>query len=220
MKANRALTLPTLIQTFSLIVSVAVGLSVTASSQDFWKGGAGNWNDPTKWSAGVPTSSTNVAIDNGNPAASAVTVSDGEQSANLTIESDDSLSIVSGVFNVFGPTISNAGTISISTTSNASLDLKGAVTLTGAGTLNMSNNANNYIFGFYQNNGATLTNQSTIQGSGNISPNCNNTFNNKGTVNANQSTALIISICNGPSANTGTLEATNGGTLVLEGNAS
>jgi fibronectin-binding autotransporter adhesin len=209
-------------------VSIRVAVFLTAfllpvfavAQTDNWLGGAGNWNNGSMWSAGVPTSTASVFVDHGNAKVSAVTVSDGEQSGNLTIDSDDSVTLVGGLLNVFGPTISNAGTLAIAnTTSQASLDINGAVTLTGAGVLSMSNNANNNIFGVYQNTGATLTNQSTIQGSGSIGPGCSNTFNNQHIVNANQSTPLYISICNGPSANTGTLEATNGGTLVLEGNA-
>jgi hypothetical protein len=208
------------------IVRVAVLLAACLSpilalaQTDAWKGGTGNWNDSTKWSAGVPTSTSNVFIDNGNPSASAVTVSDVEQSGNLTIDSDDSVSVLSNaLLTVSGPTISNAGTLAIAATSGgANFDISGAVTLTGAGTLNMSNSANNIIFGYGQGTGATLTNESTIQGSGTIQPGCSNTFNNQHIVNANQSTPLILSICSGPSTNTGKLEATNGGTLTLEGN--
>jgi fibronectin-binding autotransporter adhesin len=82
----------------------------------------------------------------------------------------------------------------------------------------MSNLSGNQIFGFYQSGGATLTNQSTIQGSGTINPNSSNVFINQHIVNANQTTPLLISAGSGTVTNTGTLEATNGGTLVLEGN--
>jgi len=197
----------------SAILLAACLIPILAFAQDNWKGGAGNWNDATKWTAGVPTSSSSVYVDHGLAGASAVTVSDGEQSGNLTIDSDDSVTLVGGLLNVFGPTISNAGILAIAATSGgANFDISGAVTLTGAGTLNMSNSANNIIFGYGQGTGAKLTNQSTIRGSGTIQPGCSNTFNNQHIVNANQTTPLYISICNGPSANTGTLEATNGGT--------
>ena len=208
------------------MVRVAVLLAacltpIVAFAQDNWKGGAGNWNDATKWTAGVPTSSSSVYVDHGLAGVSAVTVSDGEQSGNLTIDSDDSVTLANGaLFQIYGPTISNAGTFLLNAAGgNVYFDINGAVTLTGAGTLNMSNNPNNIIFGYGQGTGATLTNQSTIQGSGTIQPGCSNTFNNQHIVNANQSMPLYISICNGPTANTGTLEATNGGSLVLEGNA-
>ena len=115
--------------TVRVTVLLAASLSpiLALAQTDTWKGGAGNWNDSTKWSAGIPTSASNVFIDNGNPLASAVTVSDGEQCADLTIDSDDSVTLVSnGILNVFGPTISNAGTLSIAATSSqASLDING-----------------------------------------------------------------------------------------------
>lgn len=196
------------------------GTVPAAFAQDNWKGGAGNWNDSTKWTAGVPTSSSNVFVDHANPSASSVTVSDNEQSGNLTIDSDDSVTVLTNaIFTVSGPTIANAGTLAINaTTGGANFDFAGTVTLTGTGGLTLSNNAGNILFGYGQGTGATLINQSTIRGAGTITPGCSNTFNNKGTVNANQTTPLYLSICNGPTANTGTLEATNGGTLILEGN--
>jgi hypothetical protein len=117
-------------------------------------------------------------------------------------------------------TVTNNGSFQVGTISTGvNLDISGNVILKGTGTLSMSNLSTNTIFGYGQGTGATLTNQSTIQGSGTIQPGCSNTFNNQHIVNANQTTPLYISICNGPSANTGTLEATNGGTLVLEGNS-
>ena len=196
------------------------GTVPAAFAQDNWKGGSGNWSDSSKWSAGVPASTSNVYIDHGNSSASAVTDDTNAQCAGLTIDSDDSLTLPTGsILTVFGPTISNAGTLLMNATSGgANFDIAGTVTLTGAGGLTMSNNAGNILFGYGQGTGATLINQSTIRGSGTIQPGCSNTFNNQLIVNANQTTPLYVSICNGPSANTGTLEATNGGTLILEGN--
>ena len=83
----------------------------------------------------------------------------------------------------------------------------------------MSNNANNFIFSTNAATVFTLTNDAgnTIQGSGNPGDAQLN-LNNAGIVNANQSTALTISPGSGNSVtNTGTLEATSGGTLNLQG---
>ena len=210
------------------IVRVAVLLAalltpiLAFAQNDNWLGGAGNWSDTSKWSTGMlPTSSSNVFIDNGKAGASPVTINfNGAQCGNLTIDSDDSLTLVDGtIFTVFGPTISNAGAFFMNANSGVTMDINGSVTLSGAGALKMSNSSVNTIFGYGQGTGATLTNQSTIQGSGTINPGCSNTFNNQHTVNANQTTPLIISICSETSKNSGTLEATNGGTLLLEGNA-
>ncbi len=210
------------------VVRVAVLLAACLSpilafaQNDIWKGGTGKWSDSTKWSAGVPSSSSNVLIDNGNGVASSVTIDfNGAQSGNLTIDSDDSVTIVDpSIFTVFGPTIANAGTFSMNATSGAILDISGSVTLKGSGGLTLSNNANNNIMGYGQPSGATFTNQTTIRGAGNIGGNgigSGNSFINQGTVNANQTTPLTIAVGAGTVTNTGTLEATNGATLSLNG---
>jgi hypothetical protein len=197
--------------------------ALALAQNDNWLGGAGLWSDASKWSAGVPTSSNNVFIDNGKAGASSVTINfNGAQAGNLTIDSDDSLTIVDpSIFTVFGPTIANAGTFSMNATSGAILDIGGSVTLKGSGGLTMSNNAGNTIMGYGQPGpGASLTNQSTILGAGNIGGNgigSGNSFINQGTVNANQTTPLTIALGAGTVTNTGTLEATNNATLVLDG---
>jgi hypothetical protein len=188
---------------------------------DIWSGGAGLWSNASMWSTGVPTSSSNVFIDNGNPVASTVTLNyNGAQCGNLTIDSNDSLVMVDGtIFTLYGPTISNSGNISLES-AGAGLDFNfgGAVTLTGAGTVTMSNNSANAIMGYAQPSpGASLTNKSTIQGAGSITPPGGDSFINQATVNANQTTALTINGGYGTVTNTGTLEATSGGTLTLYG---
>jgi fibronectin-binding autotransporter adhesin len=111
--------------------------------------------------------------------------------------------------------IVNNGTLSLLSSNNATSLVVNATsaTLSGTGTMTMSNNANNYIYGAAGTD--IFTNQQTIQGSGQIGDN-QLTFVNNGTVNANQSTQLIID-ASGGTTNTGTLEATAGGTLSLQG---
>jgi hypothetical protein len=120
-------------------------------------------------------------------------------------------------------TITNNGSLQLiaSTNTTTDLDVKGAVTLKGSGTLTMSNNTGNYIMGYGQGSGS-LTNQLTIRGGGNIGGpggiGNGNSIANQGTINANASTPLTINISSADSfTNTGTLEATNGSTLVLSG---
>jgi hypothetical protein len=85
----------------------------------------------------------------------------------------------------------------------------------------MSNDANNAIMGYGQSSpGASLTNQITIQGAGDIGGNgipAGNSFINQATINANQATPLLIAIGAGTVTNTGTLQATNGAKLSLNG---
>jgi hypothetical protein len=188
------------------------------ATNDNWLGGAGNWSTGTMWSAGVPTSSSNVFIDNGLPAASTVTLDIGGAAANnVTISSGDSLSFSNNTnLTVSGTTISNAGSISLNSAGNFTELIIGSsnVTLSGAGTLTLGNNANNYIFGSAAAD--KLTNQSTIQGAGMIG-NSQMALSNSGTINANQTAnSLNIQTSNGVT-NTGTLEATGGANLNLNG---
>jgi hypothetical protein len=136
------------------------------AQNDNWLGGTGLWSDASKWSAGVPTGSNSVFIDNAKAGASSVTINyNGAQTGNLTIDSDDSLTVVDpSIFTVFGPTIANAGTFSMNATSGAILDINGSVTLKGSGGLTLSNNANNSIMGYGQPDNSFLTNQTTIRG--------------------------------------------------------
>jgi hypothetical protein len=92
----------------------ALAFHPLAITNDVWKGGTGNWSNASMWSAGVPTSSNNVLIDNGNPAVSTVNLDINKAPFNtLTIDSDDTLHVNSGiVLTVSGNDVSNAGTLS------------------------------------------------------------------------------------------------------------
>ncbi len=91
--------------------------------------------------------------------------------------------------NLEGGTYSQLGTVQLNSTGNFSqLVLEGNVTLSG-GSVTMSNNANNYIFGAVSTD--TLTNQETISGAGHIG-NGQMTLVNSGTINANQSAGMTI----------------------------
>src|SRR5260370_5632685 len=188
---------------------------------DNWLGGTGFWSDASKWSAGVPTSSKNVFIDNGKSGASPVTINyNGAQCGNLTVDGDDSLIMVDGtIFTLYGPTISNSGNIFLNSAGfGVDFNFGGAVTLTGAGTLTMSNSSANAIMGYAQPSpGASLTNKSTIQGAGGIGLQSGNSFINQATVHANPTTPLTISVASGALTNTRTLDATNGATLEIAG---
>jgi hypothetical protein len=199
--------------------------ALARAQSDIWLGGAGNWSDPSKWSAGVPTGTSSVFIDNGKAGASPVVLDINGLATNLTVDSDDSLSLNNGVSLSIGATgggaIDNVGHLNINSTGMQTalivVNAGGAgVTLTGGGTLNMSNNANNRIGPL----GGVLSNiNNTIQGAGHIG-NTQMTLNNQGTINANiggtGANPLILDPT-GTTANTGTVEATNGGTLELQG---
>jgi hypothetical protein len=111
-----------------------------------------------------------------------------------------------------GGTINNTGTISLNSTgSGTDLLINGAVTLKGGGTLAMLNNQDNFIVD--KGAPAQLINQETIQGAGTIGSN-SLTVTNQGTMNANATSNHLI-LAGGAAANTGTMEATGGGTLEI-----
>ena len=199
-----------------LALSCLVSLPAFGQCDTTWIGVAsgGLWNQAAGWSAGVPTSTTNVCIDNGNGQASAVVLNiSGAQAANLTIDANDSLNFNNATtLTINGTDINNAGQINLNSTGSFAQLIIGspAVTLSGGGTVTMSNNTTNSIFGSVTAD--TLINQETIQGAGNIGLN-RMTLINSGTINSTQSAGLIIQ-ANGGTTNTGTIKAT-GGMLTL-----
>src|ERR1700738_3159319 len=151
----------------ALIALLLCPFSAFAQCATSWQGGAaGNWNVAANWTAGVPNNN-NTCI---NTANSAVTLNiAGATAANLTLGlSTDSLFFNNGTsLTLSGSTISNAGALSLNSIGYATELIIGAanVTLSGSGTLTMSNSITNFIFGSAAAN--MLTNQQTIQGAGN-----------------------------------------------------
>jgi hypothetical protein len=126
---------------------------------------------------------------------------------------DNSQTIVEG-------TITNDGTIALASTgSSTTLRMLASqtVTLTGAGTVSLSNQGGNNI-GVNAGSGNFINVDNTIQGSGIIQ---SVTLDNqaKGTIDADKSTPLTVDAGNGffgvNDTNEGLIEATNGATLTL-----
>jgi hypothetical protein len=120
-------------------------------------------------------------------------------------------------------TISHTGNLQINAGSgnNTYLNINGATTLTG-GTTTLAWNGTSTGSAFIQQTGGnqTLINDETIHGAGNIGNSSGLTVTNNGTINADvsgQTLALTLANSNngGVFANNGTLEATNGGTLLF-----
>ncbi|HUI42392.1 MAG TPA: hypothetical protein VL523_10530, partial [Terriglobia bacterium] len=181
------------------------------SSPDVWTGGTGNWSVSSNWSAGLPTSSSDVQITNSG---SQVTEDVTSTINTLSLSSGNTWALNNGLsLTIDGNSISNSGGMTLNSSGNFTiLELAANATLSGGGTVTMSNNAQNYIEGAATAD--TLTNQETIQGAGVIGNN-RMTLINSGTINANQSAGMTIN-SNGGVTNTGTIEAT-GGTLLLYG---
>jgi fibronectin-binding autotransporter adhesin len=116
-----------------------------------------------------------------------------------------------------GAAIVNQGTFVVDgTSSNAIVNLLGNVTLSGGGEVLLKTKSGT---AFLRGGGFTLTNtNNTIEGAGTIGDNAALAIVNKGTIDANSSGQnLIVSQGAGGVTNTGTLEATGGGTLNLYG---
>jgi hypothetical protein len=118
--------------------------------------------------------------------------------------------------NLESGTYAKLGTITLNSTGNqTSLIVDGAnVTLSG-GTVTMTNNVNNYIFGAASAD--TLTNKETISGAGHIGGG-QMTLVNSGTINANQSAGMIIQT-SGAFTNSGTLSVSSGDLMHVLGGA-
>src|ERR1700687_5492707 len=192
------------------------------AQSDNWLGGAGNWSDASKWSVGVPTASSNVFIDKGNGAASAVTVDGGFACNNLTIDADDTLTITSGNrLDIFGTSITNKGKINV--TDNpfpATLGVAAgqSVTLTGGGTVTLTDASNQAAALIVGGAGSTLTNvNNTIQGSGQIGQAGGLARGNSalgGGSGGKMGRGILLDLPGGVT-NQGLMEATSGGSLVF-----
>jgi hypothetical protein len=194
---------------------LALGVQ-SVNAQSSWNGGTGNWNVTGNWTpSGVPnSSSTDVTITGTSTTASLVTLDNLSASVhNLSLDQYSTLSILGTQnLNIYGSSIANAGQIQAGNNSDTLLTGGGATfNLTGAGTVSLGA-ASTVLEGYFGNE--NLVNQgNTIQGQGTIQYLAS--LNNQATVNANVSggTLTINSLNN--VTNTGTLQATGGGTLYI-----
>jgi fibronectin-binding autotransporter adhesin len=143
----------------------------------------------------------------------------------VTISANSALQIPDNqIAELTAGTITNSGTININSSGdNTELQIVGgAVTLTGGGNIVMTDKNQNYIFN--SGAGTTLTNvNNVISGSGDIGNNQNLIFVNQsgGIVDAVSSHGNTLTINPGTgtgagTTNTGLMEASSGGTLVLD----
>jgi len=126
---------------------------------------------------------------------------------NLSVDTGDSLGFNdSNDLTISGTSIVNSGNIGlISTGSTTQLLIDAAdVTLSGSGTVTLSNNAHNIICGLLNSNRLTNAAGHTIQGAGKIGKS-QMALTNQGLIDANQSVTGAI--------NTGVMQAGGGGTL-------
>jgi hypothetical protein len=195
-------------------------------------GGTGLWSTSTNWTNGEPGGSSCAApcdvLITGTGSAASVTEDVNATVNNLTLGSTDILKTNGNIqLAVAGTSISNGGAITISGGggTNSYLFIDNSMTLSGAGTLTLSNTTSGGGgTNMYANNGAaTLTNQSTIQGEGSVgaSGSALTLVNSSGAIIDANSTAGPLSTVlyvapTGGITNAGLLEATNSGVLQLQ----
>jgi len=201
----------------ALVFVVMCVSAVPVLAQSTWVGGPGNWNVAANWCpTGVPANGSDIVVGNcmsGSP--SVVTVNTSPNINNLTISGSNSVTVVTpNRLTIGGSSVSNSGTLGMtgSGSSGAQMQFTGTtVTLSGGGTFLM-NDAPNLVLGGAS---TTLINQQTIRGAGALGFEGNFNFNNQGTVDAQGVNPLSIRTTFGTMLNTGTLQASSGGTLQL-----
>jgi hypothetical protein len=211
---------------FATIFAATVALAQPAHAAALsatWNGGVGNWNVGANWSGGVVPCNTasntySVDIDGGNTGViSSVTLDINCTIDNLTVDAGDSLVIpnirsltVIGDSTSGAGSVSNSGVISLNSVGN-NTDLRvngGNVTLSGSGTVSLSDNGANRILGTFSTD--RLINQgNTISGAGQIGANTM-ALTNQATITANGANLLIIDPNGTGAINTGTMNAAAG----------
>ena len=181
-----------------------------------WTDGNGSWSVPGNWSTdSVPNSSSaNVLIVDGS---SIVTLSASVSVDSLQLAGGNALNISSGSVFTVGTQIENAGTILVAAElNNAALDTDGTVSLTGGGTVILSNGTSgNQALISQSTSGSPLTNvDNTIEGFGQIGGAGGLALVNEGTVDANVLGQTLI-LSGGAGTNSGVLEATDSGALSI-----
>ena len=209
-------------------VSAARASSSNARSKvttDTWTGGGGSgntdWSDASNWNNGAIASGDNIVI---GTTTAATTIGNNESFTigTLTLSNTgDSATLGNNATVLVGGNISNAGTITFNAAGNTTgLNLQGSLTLSGNGTIDLTSTNGQYSGYIYGVGGSVLTTSSNIVGAGTVGDGDLN-IANSGTINANISGATLTvdpdtcSTCT-VNTNTGTLEATGGGTLSLD----
>jgi len=144
---------------------------------------------------------------------SGTSVLDGTTHGALTISAGSTYTSTNGSTTDILGTIADKGTIQVNGGggNNAALDLTGAATLNGGGTVTLTT-ASGGGSAILQGNGETLTTPDTIQGNGVIG-NGSLALTNSGTIDANVSGGTLTLNGSGGLTNTGVFEATGGGYL-------
>ncbi|MBK1618705.1 hypothetical protein CKO42_09715, partial [Lamprobacter modestohalophilus] len=180
----------------AILTALATPTVPAAAQNATWQGGTGNWNDTAQWDTGnVPSSANDVLIDGGKTGTDSVAnVNVSSAAGNLTIDTGDAVDINNATtLSIHGASILNDGEIGITSTGGTtSLSIQGDTTLTGSGSVQMSNQTVNRIIGV---TGSTLTQSAnhSISGSGSIGGNFIG-LDNAGVIEAVGSAGLTLNL--------------------------
>lgn len=201
------------------VLSLLLPLLAAPAHATTWLGGTGVWTDPANWDAGVPTTTSDVLIDDGNATASDVTLDATTEIQSLVLDAGDQLRVqgpaqVNLRFGGAGAALHNDGLIllgpSASSSSQTFLDLRADLALSGTGTIRLDRAQ---ITGFATPT-PVLTNGAghTIEGAGSVGNSSFVALVNEGLIHANVAgSSLVVSSAGGVLTNTGTIRASNGG---------
>jgi hypothetical protein len=204
------------------VAATCSALNATAATiTSTWLGGAGAWEDPTQWSAGVPqntaSDSFTAAIDGQNPVASQVTLSTAVTIDSLQVDANDQLQISpTGALYTTGTSIQNNGLITVQAggvllcglyPSQSCTGGSLPVTFSGTGTVQLQGGS---MGGFLANQG------NTVAGWGQIYQGGDTGFGIEDGVTINADVPGKGLSVHGMRALNSVLEATNGGLLSFD----
>jgi hypothetical protein len=212
----------TCVMGLALAVVTGWGSPARAVDTTWTLNGNGNWNVGANWSGGVvPNNNTfDVFIDDGDSAVT-VTLNLNTTIGTLSIGANDALSFADTFdLTVAGGSVVNNGVISLNATSASNTDfnfIAAVTTLSGSGTLSLGAASQNRVTNSFVTNELINSATHTIAGGGQLGFN-GMKLTNHGTVDANLAAAtMVVDPSSSNASNTGTMRASNGGVLRLQG---
>jgi len=219
LRREARLILALLSNLFAISVLAGVGTrpALAQTTTSTWSGGSGNWSPcPSQGGTALWDTCSNSVVPDGNFIAvinGGPVFATGASVVGLTIFPNDVLNLTPGYVEITGPTLSNQGTINIGASNGLEFPQPSqTTTISGAGTINLTD-PNARVLG---GSNAVINTNNTIQGQGYIGM---LTFTNQSTIDANVSGAQLELAGGGSITNTGTIQASNGATLLLQGSS-
>ncbi len=218
--SSEFVTKPVNLRFLIVVVALALGGLVSkpalAQSTATWSGGSGNWAPcPSEGGNALwDTCSSNVTP-NGNFNAfikGGPVFATGASVVNLSIASGYVLNLTPGYVDITGPSFFNQGSVNIGSGNGLGFAQPSVTTtISGGGTINLL--ASSQLTG---SQNAVINTNNTIHGQGYIGM---ATFTNQSLIDANVSGAQLELAGGVYITNTGTIQASNGGTLLLQGSS-